>query len=81
MKERYKTSITTKSGRVSVFEDKISTTPSYWLKQAKKDRKANINTNIGITTRKGKQIVSSVRSEFPNGDVFVASYLGKRKTK
>lgn len=78
MKERYKTSITTKSGRVSVFEDKISTTPSYWLKQAKKDRKANINTNIGITTRKGKQIVSSVRSEFPNGDVFTASFLGSK---
>ena len=36
MKARYKTSITTKSGRVSTFEDNISPTPSYWLKQAKK---------------------------------------------
>lgn len=78
MKSRYKTSIKTKSGRVSTFEDKISCSPSYWLKQAKKDRKANINTKIGITTRKGKQIVSSVRSEFPNGDVFTASFLGSK---
>lgn len=81
MKSRYQTSIKTKSGRVSTFEDNISSTPSYWLKQAKKDARSNIKTSVGITTRCGKQIVSSVRSEFPNGDVFVASYLGKKKTK
>ena len=81
MKARYKTSIITKSGRVSTFEDSISSTPSYWLKPSKKDKMANIKTNIGITTRNGKQVVSSVRSEFPNGDVFVASYLGNRKIK
>lgn len=80
MKSRYLTSIKTKSGRVTTFEDNISSTPSFWLSQAKKDKKANIDTKLGITTQNGKQIVSSVRSEFPNGDVFVASYLGNKKS-
>ena len=81
MKSRYKTSIISKNGRVSNLEDNICSSPEYWSKQAKRDTKANIVTNFGVATRNGKQVVSSVRSEFPNGDVFVATFLGDKKTK
>lgn len=77
MKEKFSVAIISKNGRRKFNSEMLPNTPSFWNKQAKLDSKAKVKTSYNVVTTNGKQKVSSVRSEFANGDVVIATNIGQ----